>query len=326
MKFYLGLTFLITIFFLGNLMVREANDARGITKIGIPAEKAWVLFTEERWGCIYNQQTKEAVTKLVKYEDEKFARIEEIKNPEDQSNRYELYLCFLAKGSSGLPGCFILKLDVKHQNPSIKGSLLVDQAKLIKRDMGYFFQLKARVDGLIEANLLYGKQPRLKDSIFLCPEADIFDPYEGNFLKAYEIDSVLRIETEKMEMSKTWDRVDITPNPSFLKEANGVDAGEELLDALDKEFSSSRHFIFLWNKSKISTRSIESIVRKMEEEKNLRYNISIKIRYKEKTDDINRGDKLFVPELRQKISIREPNGQITGGEVWIAVTPLSIGN
>jgi len=219
-----------------------------------------------------------------------------------------------------------LKLDVKHQNPSIKGSLLVDQAKLIKEDRAYFFQLKARIDGLLTANLLYGKQPQLKACVFLCPEASIFEPYEGNFLKAYEIDSVLRIETEKIDGSKKWDRVDITPNPSFLKEANWVDAGEELVDALDKDFSSSKRFIFLWDKAKISPRSIEDIARKMEEKKNLRYSISIQIRYKEKTDDINRGDKLFVPVLGQKVSIQDPNGQITGGELHIAVTPLLIEN
>jgi hypothetical protein len=196
----------------------------------------------------------------------------------------------------------------------------VDQARLIKGDRGYFFQLKARVNGILEAHLLYGKQPQLKAGVFLCPEADIFEPYEGNFLKAYEINSVLKIENENMDMSKKWDRVDITPTPSFLNQANRVAACEELVDALDKEFSSSKRFIFLWKKSKISPESIENIAPTMEEEKRMRYNISIKIRYKNKTDHINRGDILFVPDLRQKMSIREPNGQITAGEIHIVVT------
>lgn len=294
-----------------------ASNSSEIKKAGIPPEKAFILFTEEGWGCIYNQQIKKDVTNLIALEDGEFVRVEEIKNPEDRDNRYELYLYFLAKESSGLPGYYILRLEVKHQNPLAIGYLLVDQARLKKGDKGYFVELKAKADGLIVADLLYSRQPRLTAGLFSCPEADLFDPYKVNFLKAYEISSGLRIVSEMM--NKKWDRINIAIDPFLLKEVNLVDASEKFLDALDKEFSSSKDFIFLWDKSKVSTKSIENIALRIEQEKRLKYNISINIRYKEKTETISRGEKLFVPDLRQKISIKEPNGKLTGGEVWIGI-------
>jgi len=288
-----------------------------IKKAGIPPEKAFILFTEESWGCIYNQRIEKDVTNLVALEDGKFIQIEEIKNPEDRANRYELYLYFLAKEVGGLPGYYILSLEIKHQNPLVKGSLMVDQARIIRGDMGYFVELKAKVDGFLKADLLYGRQTQLRTGFFSCPEADIFEPNRVNFLKAYEVSSGLRIKSETID--KNWARVAIVIDPFLLNKANLIDASEEFLDALDKEFSSSKDFVFLWDKPRVSTKSIENIALRIEQEKRLRYNISVKIRYKEKTKEISRGEKAFVPDLRQKISVKESNGQLNGGEVWIGI-------
>jgi hypothetical protein len=212
-----------------------------------------------------------------------------------------------------------LRLEAKHQKPSETGYLLVDQARLIKGDKGYFVELKAKAGGFLKADLLYSRRGQLNTGFFPCPEADIFEPYQVNFLKAYEISSGLSIKPEMID--ETWYRLNIGIDSFLLEKANLVDASEEFLDALDKEFSSSKDFTFFWDRSKISTKNIENIARRIEEERRLRYNISINMRYKEKTETISMGGKLFVPDLRQKVSIKEPDGKLTGGEVWIGIKP-----
>lgn len=314
--------FYIPTFFLMGLMVVGAGNFSEIKKAGIPPEKAFILFTEESWGCISNQQVKEDVTELVASEDEKFARVDEIKNPEDVANRDELYLCFRAKEVGGLPGYCILRLGVSHEDPLVKGHLLVDQARLISGDNGYSVELKAKADGLFKADILYGKQPQLKVGFFSCPEAGLFEPQKVSFLKAYEIRGDLGIGIDSEVIDERWNNLNVTIDLLCLEEARFVDACEGLLDALDKEFSSFKDLIFFWDKSRVTTKSIEDIASQMEQESGLKYNVSIIIRYKEGIEEINRNG-MFTPRLRQKISVKESNGHLNGGEIWIDAEPVS---
>lgn len=294
-----------------------ASNSSEIKKAGIPPEKAFILFTEESWGCVYNQQTQEDVTNLVAYGDGKFVQVEEIKNPEDRANCYELYLYFSAKESSGLPGYYILRLGIKHQDPSIKGCLLVDQAKLIRMNESYFIELKAKVNGFLRVDLLYGNQTSLKTGFFSCPDSGLFEPYKISFLKAYEIKHFLRFESEMID--RKWNKIKISLYPFLLKEAALVNECEEFLDILDKEFSSSKDLIYVWNKSKVTLENVENIASALEQKKVLKYNFSLKSKYKKKTEELNRNGKQFVPNIRQRISVKESTSELVGGEVWIGV-------
>jgi len=47
----------------------------------ITASRAFVILTSESWGCLNGQEIKQDVTDLLKRDDDKFAKIPEIKNP-----------------------------------------------------------------------------------------------------------------------------------------------------------------------------------------------------------------------------------------------------
>ena len=109
-----------------------------------------------------------------------------------------------------------MRLGIRHQDPLTKGYFLTDRARIISGDKGYSVELKAKAEGLLEADLLYGKHSQLKTGFFSCPEDALFEPYKMNFLKAYEIKRSLRIESEAID--KKWDKIIITIHPFWIDE------------------------------------------------------------------------------------------------------------
>lgn len=299
-----------------SFMTIEAATISQLQEQEIRRKEASLVFTYEIWGCIRKQGIKEDATDLIKQGDEQFIRIDEIKNTEDRNDRNELYVSFWAHEINGLAGYYVLRLGIKHRDPLMHGYLFIDQARLMERNKGCLFELKAKAIGQIEAGLLYGRQPQLKTGLFSCPEADLFEPYILTFLKTYDIKQSLKIESKVI--NEEWDEIHIVIDPSLLKEARFIDECEELLDTLDKEFSSSQDFIFLWDKLKVA-KNLEDIISQMEQRKKLRYNILIKIIDKNTTEEIARNGTSFIPQLRQNISVKEPNGKVVGGEIWIGI-------
>ena len=295
----------------------STSESKGMD---IYPEKALIIFTQENWGCLVGQKLKEDVTAPMAKDDGQFARLDEIKNPTDVDNRYELFLSFPAKEIDGLPGYYILKLGIAHEQPMEEGYLLIDQAKIVDSENGYSFRLKAKTKGMLRADLLYGKHPQLKVGLFSCTEAGLFEPEETSFFSAYEIEPDLGVKSKKL--NKEWDEVDIPIDSFLLEKGRFIDECEGLLDALNNEFSASEDFAFLWDKSKVTTKDIKQIASKVERGKELKFDVSVKMRYKDKSVEVNsNGGGLFVPELRQKVSLKESNGQLTGGEVWVGIAP-----
>ncbi|MBC6930274.1 MAG: hypothetical protein DWB56_15180 [Candidatus Jettenia sp.] len=293
---------------LGSCVTIEANDSSQLKEQEITLKNASLVVTYEIWRCIRKQGIKEDATDLIQHGDEQFIR------------RNELYIAFRAQEVNGLPGSYILRLGIKHRDPLIHGYLFIDQARLIERNKSYLFELKAKAIGQIEAGLLYGRQPQLKTSLFSCPEAELFEPYTVTFLKTHEIKQSLKIESKVI--NEEWDEIHIVIDPSLLKEAKFIDECEELLDTLDKEFSSSQDFVFLWDKSKVMS-NLEDIILSTEQRTKLKYHILMKITYKNTREEITRNGTSFIPQLRQNISVKEPNGKVVGGEIRIGVEQLA---
>lgn len=304
---------------LGSCVTIEADDSSQLKDQEITLKNAFLVVTYEIWGCIRKQGIKEDATDLIQHGDEQFIRIDEIKNTEDRNDRNELYIAFQAQEINGLPGYYILRLGIKHRDPLIHGYLFIDRARFIEKNESYLFELKAKAIGQIEAGLLYGRQPQLKTGLFSCPEAELFEPYTATFLKTHEIKQSLKIESKVI--NEEWDEIHIVIDPSLLKEARLIDECEELLDTLDKEFSSSQDFIFLWDKSKVMS-NLEDIILSTEQRTKLKYNILMKIMYKNTREEITRNGTSFIPQLRQNISVKESNGKVVGGEIWIGTEPL----
>ena len=296
----------------------STSESKGMD---IYPEKALIIFTQENWGCLVGQKLKEDVTALVTEDDGQFARLDEIKNPEDVDNRYELYLSFPAKEIDGLPGYYVLKLYIEQEEPMEDGHLLIDQAKIVDSENGYSFRLKAKTKGMfLWADLLYGKHSELKEGFFSCPDADLYEPQEMSFFSAYEVYSDLDIHFR--ELPGGWSEVDIPIDSFFLEEGRLVDQCEELLDVLDEELSAFKGLAFLWADTSVTIENIERIVSQMEHGKTFRYSVSTEIIEEDSSEELNISGEESIPVLRQRITvIKKSNGQPTGGQVWIGIVP-----
>jgi len=296
-------------------MILGCNNTFAVKPVDIYPQKAFTVLTEESWGCISNQRIVSDATDKVTSKDTSSVRVDEIKNSEDRENRNELYLYFPAQKINGLPGYFILRLGIKHQNPEQQGYLLVDQAKLIVKDNKHFIEVRASVDGLVNAAMFYSRYDHIQKGLFSCPEADVFEPFKTNFIRMHEIRHGLKFESRAEDTQ--WKSLSMEIPPALLAQAISLDACEELLDRLDKEFSSPEHIMFLWDKAMVTTKKIDPIVNALKQEKDLSYDLLIKINDKGKLEEINIGQQLFVPQVKQKISVKKNSGQIVGGEIWI---------
>lgn len=87
---------------------------------------------------------------------------------------------------------------------------------------------------------------------------------------------------------------------------------------MDEKLSVSKDFTFLWDREKM-IEYLENIISQTERKKALRYQILIKIVSRDQTEEIARNGTSFIPKLRQNISIKEPDGKLVGGEVWVGV-------
>lgn len=300
------------------IVAMEADTTYGTKRATIPPERAFIISTQDGWGCLGGQEIKEDITDLVTLEDERFAQVNEVKNTDDSNNQEDLCLCFPAREVNGLPGRYVLRLGIGCRDPLKKGHLLIDHANLVVRENGHFLELKLKAEGdFYEAKLLYGRKPQLKTGLFSCRR---LEPEKASFLKAYRLLPDLRARYE--EMDKGWCKMTIAIDPLSLRDAGFIDRAEELLDTLDKEFSTSRDSAFLWDKSRVTTEKLEDIASRMEKEGALRYDISVESWNEKDMEKINRGKTIppnLSPTLRQKISVKESNDQTVWGEICIHV-------
>jgi hypothetical protein len=296
--------------------VMESNGIAETKKVLAQPKIAFVVFTRKAWGCFRGQEINKNALDFVMHEDNQFIRVDEIKNSIGRDDRYELYISFLAHEIDGLPGYYVLRVIIQHQDPLVNGYLFVDQARFVEKDKEYSVELRAKALGLTEADILYGKQPQLKTGLFSCPETNVFDPYKIDFLKVYEIEHSLKAESRVI--NEEWDRINIIIGASSLREARLVHECEELLDSLDKKLSVSKDFTFLWDRGKM-IEYLENIISQMEQKKTLKYQVLIKIASRDQTEEVARNGTSFVPKLKQNISIKEPDGKLVGGEVRVGV-------
>lgn len=281
-------------------------------------ETAFIVFTREAWGCIEGQEIVEDVTPLLATADEgRPAVLQEIKNPEDVNNRSEYYLFFPAQEVAGLAGYLVLRLGVASREPGVPGVLSLVRAVVTGDGEGLAFSLKANVSGLIRADLLYAGDCRPATGMFACPAAELFEPVKVEFLKCYPVRTEIPPTFAKHDGQ--WDEIIIPLDRFSLMKAGDTAACFELLSRLDRSFSSSKEYAFLWDESKITAQSLGMISSPLEEPHRLRFHVKIELLSKRGRREIARDPTSFVPDLQQAIACRNERGDITGGVVSIAL-------
>ena len=316
---------LVTIFVLGSMLLFAGIDPKALAGGGAGAaaagailpQKAYLVFTKEGWGCLSGQELVADVTQNLTTPKGEPVRLQEVKNSEDVDNRFELYLYYPALGVSGLPGYYVLRLRVAGREPQAPGTLRLAQAALVRGDQGWAFALKGKTAGLLKADLLYAGATRLESALFTCPDADRFEAHPVKFLPAYPIRTVMASTATKLDPQ--WDNVAIPLEDLQVKAGEAMAACIELLSGLEQNFSASKDYVFLWDQSKITSKSLNLIAASLEKEKGLKFHVKIVLRDQKGKIDINRDPTPFVPQLRQMMAVKDTRGKIIGGKVWLAV-------
>jgi hypothetical protein len=289
----------------------------GISQIGctideITPSKALIVFTRSSWGCLGGQDVKEDVSKKVANDDDNYATIDEIKNPEDVFNRYELYLIFPARAVTQVSGSFVVKLWCDNDEPKITGSLSTDWVSLHQKGKEWVMTTKVKGTGFLHVQMLYSRSPELRRGFFSCRGEGMREPYQLTFFNAYPFEGEFG-GLPRQKLSPQWQTLDLTLNPIFLEEAASVDTCQAFLDLLDKRFAVSGSPL-VWELSKIETETIQTVAGQVLAGGENRFQLVLK------ADDgsvTNVGSGNFVPHLRQKLALRRLDGKLVGAELWL---------
>lgn len=282
----------------------------GCAKNDITPSKALVILTRESMGCLNRQEVKEDVTAKIAHDDNNFATIEEIKNPEDVSNRYEIYLLFPAKEINQLSGFFILKLMCDSNYPK-QAYLSVDHTFLRHEKNSWFFSVKAKSDGFFHAQLHYSRCPEFITTRVTYPAADIHEPVKVTFYNTYPLEGDL-IGIPSKSLTGKWQRLKVLVNPISLQKALLVDICQQLLEEMDKEFAQ-KDTPLIWTQEKVKTESLRSLACKVGGNK---FAISVALKL-DNGKIINTNGDNFMPDLRQKLVLKAKNDKLIGAEIWL---------
>lgn len=316
---------IVPIFVLGSILLFAGIDPKALAGGGAGAaapgeimpQKAYLVFTKEGWGCLGGQEIVADLTQNLTAPKGEPVLLQEVKNPEDVDNRFELYLYYPAQGVSGLPGYYVLRLRVAGRKPQAPGTLRLAQAALVRGDRGWTFVLKAKAAGVLKADLLYAGATRLESGLFTCTDAGLFGAHPVKFLPAHPIRTDMTSTSTKLDPQ--WDNVAIPLEDFWVKEGDAIAACVELLSGLEQNFSASKDYVFLWDRSKITSKSLNLIASSLEKEKGLKFHVKIVLRDQKGEIEISKDPTPFDPQLKQMMAVQNTQGKIIGGKVWLAV-------
>jgi hypothetical protein len=300
-----------------NCGVAAGDHTPAATGAEIMLAKAYLVFTKESWGCLEGQTIVADVTNDLIAPDGKPVQLTEVKNPEDVDNRLELYLYYRASEIRGDGGYYVLRLGVTGPDARVPGVLRLARAALQSGSQSTSFQLKAKTTGQLKADLLYAGDSQLGAGLFTCEAADIFEPHPVSFLGAYPIRTELSSSAAKIDSN--WDKVDIQLDDFLLREADALAVCYELVSAMQKKFSASNEYLFLWDQRQLTPEGLNQLASSFEKNRNCRFHVKIELRTPRGSTEIQKDPTPFDPHLRQMLAVRNAQGEITGGSVWIAV-------
>ncbi|MCK4790370.1 MAG: hypothetical protein KAV87_41920 [Desulfobacteraceae bacterium] len=303
------LTFMITIG--GILCIAQINS----TIDNIIPSKAFIIFTQKSWGCLIGQEVKEDVSAKIAKDDYVYANIQEIKNPEDVFNRNELYLIFPAKPVNELDGNFVVKFWCDFDQPQKKAYLSMDYAKIYKKDSGKWILLvKIKGNGFVHVQMLYSRLPVIRQALFSCPQAGVYQPSRRTFFSAYPLEGRFDGVPQQI-LSDEWKTLKLAFNPIFLEGAVLVDNCQAFFAMLDEEFAIAGQTM-VWERKKIQVDTIKMLIDqacKLTKEKTFQVLLKLDDGSTIYVDSDN-----FVPHLRQKLAIKNPDGKLIGAELWLS--------
>lgn len=282
-------------------------------------EKALVVLTRESWGCFGGQKILEDVTGTILSDDETYAELEAIVNPEDRNDRIELFLFFPANERyRRLSAYLVLRLGVTGLSGEKPALIKINHARLMPAGDGAVFQLTGTGYGELNAALLHSTETRLSSSFFTCPAAGLFDPQKLEFLPTNVLSEDLTIHSHSIDGKNR--QFTITMDHKLLKNWHKVAVCYGLIDEMAREFAPSPASPLNWNRRYISPESLRRAASKIEKEHKVRLQVTVMVYRRRGVEEIRDSHDSFHVYLKKPIVVSDASGKMSGGEVRVGMS------
>jgi len=290
----------------------------GTNDDSVTPEKAFIVMSRHGWKGLEDQAILQDITSNVAASDGRHAEIGEMEAYDDLIVRKEFHLYFPAKGAGGLPGFFIVTLHTQSSRPPIKGHLTIEYARLRKVRDGYVIEATVKKTGSsIKANLLYSRHATMQISLPDNPAGGQSAKRTAGVLQAYEFKVAPGIFSQPL--AKGWEMLSVPIPTHYLQEARRIDKCEDLLESLDRLFSVSRQSGFVWERSKMLPRILDDTLATVGKSTGSRYHVSIVAQEYKHPQVVWGNEQDFIPDLHQKILLKEADGTLIKGEILISI-------
>jgi hypothetical protein len=222
-----------------------------------------------------------------------------------------LYLAFPA-GPWGAEGFLVARVSVESPDGR-PPRLALTQARLAEREGNPFLDIEGSGAGTLRVTYLYSRAPRLAKAWFTCPEAGDLEPYELTFLPAYEFGG-LDASTGRMPIAAAARAHSFPIPPEVTKGIPRLDRAIRVQEALSKGLATEDG-PYTFDRQKLTVQALRELA-SAAAGANATVHVAVK---PDRGDEILAGEAHFDPTLRQKIALRDPDGGLTGAELWIAM-------
>jgi len=283
-------------------------------------EFSFVVLTREGSGCLWEQRVLRDVTGLLGGTESKAVTLEQLEPVEDRLDQVELFLFFRAAPILSRKGFLAFRLAAARREGNQPAHFSATQARFVvgEESNTAHLELEGKIQGLLQAEMLFVPELVFKRGRFTCPEADLFVPADVQFLPGYPLS--LSIDTAAKGVRGTNDQFLLSLNdPSWRRQALLVADCAELLAALDRQLSASTEYAFLWDRRKMTPQSLDRAAQSLEGEGSRKFFLACRLHGPGGPEQIARPGDQSVPVLRQRIAAMDPSGHLTGGEIWIGL-------
>lgn len=276
----------------------------------IVPDNAWLIYTKESMGCLEGQTIRTNLKQQLAGKEIETVRIEEVKNPEDSSNRNELVLSFPAQRISGLAGYYLIRMSC-HSSREQSAKLLVGRCYIQKSSKQWQLVIQVKSDGWAAIQMLYSRNPTLQNGWYSYPENGVA-PRLVKFFNAYPVPGEFKGVTQTLNMDQ-WSSITFEFDAPVYRRMQQVDRCQQLLQELCRTFALPGKD-YIWNRELVAREEVAQTASALLPN----HHFQVLLRLDDGTQLQTGGDD-FIPQLRQKIALENRDKTLIGAELWLEV-------
>jgi len=163
----------------------------------------------------------------------------------------------------------------------------------------------------LRARLLYSRRPGFVTTRLSCPEVGVREPVPVTFYRADLLEGELS-GVPAQRPGGQWQMLELGFNAVALQDAPAVDACQRLVQEMEKRFGT-RGAPLTWGRGAVTEQALRTLARRVAGSRTI---IQVALKLDDGKVIKTNGDD-FVPHVRQRIALRQPDGKLTGAQLWL---------